>query len=240
MPERPLVSRRGLIATATTAFSAGIFAWSDATEASARGILLEDRTEREYRSVLLLADSTSSRTWRRMSATMAAHGLGPFRIDLQPGRSLSNPGGWGRTGVEAVRHARADGFRPAAIVVALGFPDIVHWRTSLRTVRTADEILHTIRPLLEEIGPATPVGFLNLYASSRVQTAVFNGVLQQLTAEWSNLHLLDWAAVARRRGSRWMNSDGYHPNYAGSVARLNFLAQAMVDLSLATRLRIRP
>lgn len=247
--ERPLHStlltrRRLLGAGITGAALAGrsLVLQSGASAADPRhpGILFDDRTRRALGPVLFLGDSTTSRRWHTIQHTAAADGVGPFRIDLQPGRFISRSGGWGASAVQAVQDARAARMDAPAYVIALGFPDIVHWRDGAAPLHDSAGIAATIGPLLEEIGRLRTVGFLNLYSTGGGRTAAFNDALGRLRPSWPNLHVLDWAAVARQHGKQWTLPDGYHPNNPGATARNTFVAHAMRDMALVTRVRTRP
>lgn len=227
--ERDVFTRRTLLVTAVaTAGSALVVAAG--TAASQGNIVIDDRTARQHGPVVLLGDSTSTLTWRSMQRTMVARGLGPFRLDLQPGRLISRPGGWGRSGVEAVRHARASGMDAPAYVVALGVRDIIPRPKSTDPLESVAQITSTIEPLLEEIGRTSAIGFVNLYATT-FRTDAFNTALAGLRKRWPRLYLLDWSSLARAHRTKWLQRDGYHPNYFGSVARTQFLARSMVDMT---------
>lgn len=225
-----VITRRTLLVTAAATAGSALVGSTEAA-ASQGNIVIDDRTARQHGPVVLLGDSTSTLTWRSMQRTMVARGLGPFRLDLQPGRLISRPGGWGRSGVEAVRSARATGMDAPAYVVALGVRDIIPRPKSTDPLGSVAQITATIEPLLEEIGRTAAIGFVNLYATT-FRTDAFNTALAGLRRNWPRLYLLDWASPARAHRTKWLQRDGYHPNYFGSVARTQFLARSMVDMAL--------
>lgn len=195
--------------------------------AAAGPIIVQDNTRRDVGPVMLIGDSTSSRLWRTMRNDLVRHGLGPFRYDLQPGRSISTSEGWGANAVESVRSARNAGFDPPSFVVALGFPDLYAWEGNAHPVTTVPAAERLIAPLLTEIGRDRTVIVLNLHSATPRGAPIFNAALRRLTAQNPNLLVADWAALARDN-QRWHLPDGYHYNLVGARARQEFLARSMV------------
>ena len=133
----PVITRRGLL-TAGLSIGAGTLAAPATAEASPGPFIRTDTTVREHGPVMFLGDSVSLGRARSLPQELAAAGVGPFRVDLQMGRSISRDHfGWGRNAVQAVRYARSKGFDPPAFVVALGWVDILAWAQNPRPVRTA-------------------------------------------------------------------------------------------------------
>lgn len=243
-PTRPgetALSRRRLLVGATTAVALAATSLERPTAAGAGqgNIVLQDHTGRRYGPVLFLGDSTSSLQWRSMKWSMARKGLGPFRLDLQPGRLISRPGGWGTSGVQAVRHARKDGFGSCPVLIALGYPDLINRLVKVSPLETVDQVVATFDPLLAEIDPQQPVGLVNVYGR-RLRSEPFNAALAVIARRRPNVYLFDWAQVARPHAAQWMQGDGFHPNYVGAGPRTDFLARAMIDLVMITRIRTRP
>jgi len=84
-----------------------------------------------------------------------------------------------------------------------------------------------IDAIMNEIGPDRTVGFLTLYTVHQSSAPKFNAALREATKRWPNLHIMDWAAVARRN-VRWHNGGGVHYTMKGANARNRYLADAMV------------
>ena len=192
-------------------------------------IILTDDTVRAYGPVMFIGDSTSSLRYRTMKQEIAAFGVGPFRLDLTPGRSIARTLRGRPSAIDAVRMARADGFDPNVYVVALGYPDIIRWENNPTPAQTVSSIRQLIIPLLQEIGSDRLVAFFNLYSVSRTRAGVFNTALSSLLPEWPNLHIVDWAALARRH-RRWHSRDGYHFGYTGAKQRTNFIGRTLRDM----------
>lgn len=201
--------------------------WGSTASAEASPIVGQDNTRRAFGAVLLIGDSTSSRRWRTLRRDLVARQLGPFRYDLQPGRSISTAEGWGYNAVEAVRAARRAGFDPPSFVVALGFPDLYVWEGNAHPVTTVPAAERLIAPLLSEIGPDRTVIMLNLHSRTPRGAAVFNTALDHLAVQNPNLLVSDWASLAADNEG-WHLPDGYHYNVAGARARQQFLALTMV------------
>ncbi|MEI7992747.1 MAG: hypothetical protein WCH93_09995 [Actinomycetota bacterium] len=223
------MSRRALL-LAAAATPAALLLAPEAATAGSRPIILSDPTVRAHGPVMFIGDSTSSRLWRTMRKDIAAAGIGPFRLDLQPGRSISRRVGWGTNAITSVRNARLQGFDPPAYVLAVGFPDIHRWAANRTPIVTVDGLVALIEPLLREIGADRTVAFLNLYSKKKMPTAAFNGALARLAVTWPNLSVVDWAALARQHRG-WHISDGYHFTYFGARQRQKFIAQTMIDVA---------
>jgi len=171
-----------------------------------------------------------------MRRDLATRQLGPFRVDLQPGRSISTQSGWGRNGVEAVRASRHAGFDPPTFVIALGFPDLHAWGKNRTPVTTAEGAEALVVPLLDEIGPNRTVVMLNLFSTRPMGAEVLNNALDRLSRRRDDLVVADWAGVARKHPD-WHLPDGYHYAPAGAIARQQFVARTMVDAARRTAYR---
>ena len=223
-----MISRRAFLLTAAATPAAVLLAPGTAS-AGHWPIILSDPTLRLHGPVMFIGDSTSSRLWHTMRKDFAAAGIGPFRLDLQPGRSISRRAGWGTNAIASVRAARLSGFDPNAYVVAGGFPDILRSRYNRSPIVTADGLVGLIEPLLAEIGPDRTVAFLNLYSAKRkVPTRQFNEALARLALTWPNLSVVDWAGLARRHRG-WHIADGYHFSFSGARQRQKFIARTMIN-----------
>jgi hypothetical protein len=84
-----------------------------------------------------------------------------------------------------------------------------------------------IDAILHEIGADRTVGFLTLYTVHTSSAPKFNAALRDATKRWPNLHVMDWAALARRN-QQWHNKGGVHYTLTGAKARNRYLADAMV------------
>lgn len=221
-----MLTRRQLI---TGAIAAGTAALVDASPAHAAPIIISDPTVRAYGPVMFMGDSTSSLRYRTMKKEIAAFGVGPFRLDLQPGRSISRDFRRRPSAVESVRTARAEGFDPPTYVIALGWPDIIRWENNPHPTKTVPAIRELIIPLLDEIGNDRFIAFFDLYSVRRTSAGAFNRALASLAAERPNLQIVDWSSLARRH-RRWHRSDGYHYNYVGAKERTNFIGRTLRDM----------
>ncbi len=193
-------------------------------------VMVEDPTRRRYGPVLFIGDSTSSRHWSRLDNVLADRSVGPYRCDLQPGRSISRDVKRFPSGVEAVRSSREAGFDPPAIVVALGANDLGY------ATESREQFVELTNALFSEIGTQTTIGFFNLFATVPTRARYFNAWLLEAQNEWPNLLVLDWASLARRH-PQWHAADGFHYNYTGAEARNAFMARAMIDTFLFAHAR---
>lgn len=221
-----MFTRRQLIAAGLTV-PVGVVLGTGRADAG-RSIIIQDQTVREFGPVLFISDSTSSRLYRSVRRTMREFNLGPYRIDYLPGRSIARYRRGYPSGAAAVRQSRAAGFDPPAYLIALGANDLRYATTSKAQF---DEL---VDKLLGEIGPDRVVGFLNIYATVRSNAAVFNRYLGEATTRWPNLHVIDWATLARRN-RRWHLPDGFHYTITGARRRNEFLCRAMIQLIEITR-----
>ena len=216
-----MISRRRLL----LAGAAGAAALALDTRSAGAGtdpVMVEDPTRRRYGPVLFIGDSTSSRHWSRLDNVLADRSVGPYRCDLQPGRSISRDIKKFPSGVEAVRSAREAGFDPPAIVVALGANDLGF------ATESRENFVALTGALFDEIGPNAAIGFFNIFATVPTRARYFNAWLVEAQAERPNLLVLDWASLAERH-PRWHDDDGFHYNYTGAEARNAYMAQAMID-----------
>lgn len=226
-----VISRRHLLTATATGVASALLGSSRASAGSAQ-VLVEDPTRRRYGPVLFIGDSTSSRHWSRLDSALADHGVGPYRCDLQPGRSISREFKRFPSAVQAVRSARSLGFDPDAVVVALGANDL-DYATSSR-----ENFTDLTETLFREIGIDRAIGFFNIYATVPTKARYFNAWLEDARSSWPNLIVLDWASLARRH-RRWHQDDGFHYNYEGAEARNRFVAQSMVDTVLFASVRLQ-
>lgn len=219
-----MLSRRGFL-VAGAAGSAALALGGHPATAGTKQVLVEDPTRRRYGPVLFIGDSTSSRHWSRLDNVLADRSVGPYRCDLQPGRSISRRIKTFPSGVEAVRSARKAGFDPPAVVVALGANDLGY------ATESRENFVALTDPLFAEIGSDAAIGFFNIFATVPTKARYFNAWLLEARSRWPNLLILDWAALAERH-RRWHDNDGFHYNYEGAEARNAFMAKAMVDTVL--------
>ncbi|MEY4373402.1 MAG: hypothetical protein RL219_2171 [Actinomycetota bacterium] len=226
LTRRQLLVRAGVVPAVA---GAAVTAAASPAEAVRYPIIISDSTPRTYGPVMFIGDSTSSLRYRTMKREIAAYGIGPFRLDLQPGRSLARTRRGRPSAIDAVRMARAASFDPEVYVVALGYPDILGWEGNPKPARTVEAIRQLIIPLLTEIGTDRLVAIFNLYSVRRTRSTVFNAALASLVPEWPNLHIVDWASLARRN-RHWHARDGYHYGYIGAKQRTNFIGRTLRDM----------
>lgn len=199
-------------------------------EAAPSPIILQDRTVRSSGPVMFIGDSVSAKFSERLPGAAAKAGLGPFRFDIQVGRSVSRNGfGWGRNAVRSIRYARSRDFAPSAVVVALGWVDILAWSNNPQPIRTPKATVGLIEPLLDEIGPDVSVTFLDLMGTryKRRLAPAFNDGLAMLKEQRPNLNIAAWSKYAAGHGS-WFQGDGYHMTRAGGLKRQTFIINALV------------
>jgi len=221
-----MLSRRQLFAGAIAAASTAV---ANPSPAAAGPIIINDPTQRVYGPVMFIGDSTSSLRHRTMRADIASFWVGPFRLDLQPGRSISRKLGSRPSAVESVRSARKQGFDPPTYVIALGFPDIIRWERNARPATSVTSIRNLIIPLLDEIGDDRRIAFFDLYSVRPTRAETFNAALASLAAERDNLLVVPWSALARRHRN-WHKPDGYHYNGLGSRERTNFIGRTLREM----------
>jgi hypothetical protein len=226
-----VISRRHLL-TATAAGAASTLLGSSPVSAGSANVLVEDATRRRFGPVLFIGDSTSSRHWSRLDNVLAEHEVGPYRCDLQPGRSISREFKRFPSAVRAVQDARSRGFDPQAVVVALGANDLGY------ATESHENFTDLTDTLFREIGPNRAIGFFNIYATVPTKARYFNAWLEEARTSWPNLIVLDWASLARRH-RRWHQDDGFHYNYEGAEARNSFVARAMVNTVLFASARLQ-
>lgn len=224
-----MLSRRKFIAAGLT-LPAGVLLGGEVAEARRRNIVVSDSTEREFGPVLFVSDSTSILLHRTVHRTMTAYGLGPYRIDYLKGRSISRYRRGYPSGAAAVRESRAAGFDPPTYLFALGANDLRYTRSQAGFDVLFDR-------LLNEIGADRVVGFLNMHSTVRrmsVSFNRFNHYLNVAAKRWPNVHVINWASLARRHRA-WHLPDGFHYTRHGAHQRNVFLAQTMVNLVEITR-----
>lgn len=221
-----MFSRRQFFAGTITA---GATVLVSASAAEAAPIIISDSTQRVYGPVMFIGDSTSSLRHRTMREDIASFWVGPFWLDLQPGRSISRTFGGRPSAVASVRSARERGFDPPTYVVALGFPDIIRWERNPRPTKSVASIRNLIIPLLDEIGNDRLVAFFDLYSVRPTAAENFNAALVSLAAERDNLVIVPWSALARRHRN-WHKPDGYHYNGVGSRERTNFIGRTLREM----------
>jgi hypothetical protein len=184
--------------------------------------LVEDDTVREFSNVVYIGDSTSNGSRANLRKQLADTTLGPYRFDIGPGRAMIRPGRTMYSGLEAVRRSRTAGFTPAVYVVALGANDL---RYGISTPKVAAQTFDTF---MSAIDPSCTVGFTNMYATVPSLCWKYNRYLEQAASRWPNIHIIDWAAVAKRHRN-WHKADGFHMNLNGSHQRNTFMIQSMID-----------
>ena len=213
-----LTRRQLLIAAGSLPAAAVLF---DVDEADARPIVLTDAAARNWGPVMQIGDSTSGGYVSGLKRVLKSKNVGPYRCDIQGARSMYRPSKRFPSAIDAVRNARAEGFDPPAYLLALGSNDL--WVVK-RKRNSAPKMIDAI---LTEIGPDRTVGFLTLYTVHTSSAPTFNAALRDAIKRWPNLHIMDWAALAKRN-QHWHNKGGVHYTMKGAMARNRYLADAMI------------
>lgn len=225
-----MLSRRQVLAGALTVPAALATAMEQADARQVKPFLVHDETVREFGNVVYIGDSTSNGSRSDLRLQLASTTLGPYRIDIGPGRSIVSNGHTMYSGVEAVRRSRAEGqFTPAVFVVALGANDMKY---GLRTRKIAAAMFDRF---MTEVGPDCTVGFTNMFATVPSMCPRFNRYLGYAVSRWPNLYVIDWAKVGRRH-PRWHKPDGFHMTLSGSHYRNTFILDSMIE---ATKVHAR-
>jgi hypothetical protein len=214
-----VLTRRQLLIAAGSLPAAAMLV--DVHEADARPIVLADSTLRTWGPIMQIGDSTSGGYLNGLKRTVKSRNVGPYRCDVQGARSMYRPSKRFPSAIDAVRTARAAGFDPPAYLLALGSNDL--WVVK----RKRNSAPMMIDAILTEIGADRTVGFLTLYTVHTSSAPKFNAALREATKRWPNLHVMDWAALARRN-QHWHNKGGVHYTLTGAKARNRYLADAMV------------
>ena len=194
-------------------------------EADAAPWVRQDNTVRTWGNVMLIGDSTASGYLGHLIRSLNASDLGPYRCDLQAARSMHRPHRRYPSAVQAVRNARQQGFEPTAFVIAVGANDL---RYGTRTRQAATTMFDTI---LTEIGSDRTVGICTIFANRPSGAIRFNRYLSEATQRWPQLHIINWAALARRHRP-WHKPDGYHYTLTGARHRNDFLIAAMRNMAI--------
>jgi hypothetical protein len=118
-------------------------------------------------------------------------------------------------------------------VIAVGANDL---RYGTRTPQAATTMFDTI---LSEIGTERTVGICTIYATRPSGAIRFNRYLDEAAQRWPNLHIINWAALARRNRP-WHKPDGYHYTLSGARRRNAFLITAMRDMAITEWNRQNP
>jgi len=214
-----VLSRRQLLIAAGALPAVAVLL--DTEAADAKPIVLSDSKLRTYGPIMQIGDSTSGGYVGGLNRTLKAKKIGPFRCDIQGARSIDRPSKRFPSAISAVRNARAQGFDPPAYLLALGSNDL--WVVK----RKKDSAPKMIDKIMEEIGEDRTVGFLTLYTVHQSSAPKFNRALREATKRWPNLHIMDWAAIAKRHRN-WHNKGGVHYTMKGAIQRNKFLADAMI------------
>jgi hypothetical protein len=165
----------------------------------------------------LVGDSLAFAAGGAIDPAFRAAGLRAI-LDLAPGRRIDvrNDSVHASAGLEAVRGVAA--FRPEVMIVQLGTNDVFF------DAPDRDRYVALISSVLDEIGRDVPTVWVNVWRTDQpVASQLFDDVLQQSAALDLNLHVADWAAVARAEPV--LRPDGVHPNGFGDTR----FARTMVD-----------
>jgi hypothetical protein len=165
----------------------------------------------------LVGDSLAFAAGGAIDPAFRAAGLRAI-LDLAPGRRIDvrNDSVHASAGLEAVRGVAA--FRPEVMIVQLGTNDVFF------DAPDRDRYVALISSVLDEIGRDVPTVWVNVWRTDQpVASQLFDDVLQQSAALDLNLHIADWAAVARAEPV--LRPDGVHPNEFGDTR----FARTMVD-----------
>ena len=133
-----------------------------------------------------------------------------FRADAAVSRHASQ----GALAVEERAHER---LLERVVVVDLGTNDDPSAVGSFRSY---------VQGVVKAAGPSRCViwSTINRPPYNGISYAGYNAVLTSLDAKYRNLHVFDWAALARAH-PEWFGSDGVHPTNAGYRARAAGLAR---------------
>lgn len=119
-------------------------------------------------------------------------------------------------GVAAVEARAEAGLLERVVVVDLGTNDDPSATTTFRGY---------VLDVLKAAGPSRCViwSTINRPPYNGVSYDGYNAVLRSLDAKYKNLHVFDWARLAKAHPS-WFGPDGVHPDQAGYHARASGLA----------------
>jgi lysophospholipase L1-like esterase len=119
-------------------------------------------------------------------------------------------------GVAAVEERAKEGLLERVVVVDLGTNDDPSAVSTFKGY---------VLDVLRAAGPSRCViwSTINRPPYNGVSYDGYNAVLRALDAKYANLHVFDWARLARAH-PQWFGSDGVHPDRAGYHARASGLA----------------
>jgi hypothetical protein len=216
------LSRRSLIVSGSAGVVAGVagIALGPAGQAAAK--IKSSATPRAYGPVAILGDSASSGYFNGLDITLAKTGVGPYRYDIRGSRRITQSWLTYDSGVVAAQKMIRSGFHPRAWVVALGSNDFYFFRRNLLSPRTE------IEKFLAVVGPTSHVAWFTIWTKrAGAYHKTFNDTLFALASERPNLHVIDWASLAKQH-PKWLQADGAHLRMPGAKARNQYLADAAV------------
>lgn len=191
----------------------------------ADAVIVTNPSPRRYGPVGLIGDSLSGGNIPQLRRMLVEHEVGPFRLDIVGGRSMTISTKTKPSGVRAIGIARAAGFDPPAWFIGLGGNDLAAFRAGRR-----DPYLE-ITKVLDELGPvnvAWPT-IARQFRSWWPVAQLFNDTLHQLALERPNLHVIEWADLLNQHNPKWYKpGDNAHLRSAGVVARNEMTVQAMI------------
>jgi hypothetical protein len=213
------VTTRRQLLTVAVATVAGVIAAPGVAGAT----VVRDRTRRRFGPVALVSDSQSAGYLPGLKAQLRRLRVGPYRLDIRPGRRTTQANGRIASGLDAVQRMRLARFDPKVWLVSLGgndFDPFIHG-----AVVFEDEITS----LLDAIGPTKRVTWFTVWHYNAPDVSMrFNDALRSVAAARSNVVVSDWATVAALH-PEFDIGDGVHLNRRGSVFHNEFLVKAAVS-----------
>ena len=155
---------------------------------------------------------------------MAAIGVTDLRVEVSGGRSIVETLSGQENAADVVGRLRDTGFS-GCWVIAVGTNDAAN--IAAGAARQADE---RIVAMMAAIGAdrvlwidAATVAESGFWASPNI--VAWNGFLAAAVGSYPNLRIAPWSRIVR---PEWFESDGIHPNAAGSAGRVEFVAAAVL------------
>jgi lysophospholipase L1-like esterase len=155
---------------------------------------------------------------------LAAIGVANVQVEISGGRSIVETLSGQENAVEVATRLRSAGFS-GCWVIAIGTNDAANIAAGAK--RNADQ---RIIALMSVIGsdPVLWIDALTIATTGFWASANINAWDDALTAEsvaYPNMRIARWSKLVR---TDWFESDGIHPNAAGTAARVQFVASALV------------
>ena len=192
----------------------------------AEAVIITNPTVRQHGPVALIGDSLSAGNIRELRKMLVDHGVGPFRLDIVSGSSITKSWGKRKSGLVRVAKMRESGFDPGAWVIALGGNDLADFRWKRR------DPLTEINKMLDLLGPDAVVAWPTIARQFKRWWPVaqqFNDALRVAAETHPNLHIIEWADLLNQHNPKWyVKGDNAHLRGAGVVARNQMTTDAMI------------